>query len=454
MYLIIARRALGGIKWRFCILHEGDILDFFSTFKQYTVVLCAAALLWPASSYADQSTSTIQATNPKLEIVDGYYAAYPQTSPGKDAQEDALIRKGEYLAKAGDCIACHTNVHGHTPAYAGRLPFATPFGTFYSPNITPDNETGIGLWTEADFIRALKEGRGLHGENYLPVFPFVYFANITDEDAHALYAYFRHIPAAHLENRSLPFPFNIPGARFTMWGWKLLFFYPNTLYKPDPAQSSEWNRGKYLVDGLGHCSMCHTPLSPLGYAVDRYYLNGGFIDGYWAPSINKAGLEGITEEEIVDVFSKNQLLNRAGPVAGPMSDVNHDSLRYLTREDQLAIATYLKTVVSDDQFDLPPAAQGQSNLSRGKQVYIKVCSICHQRGEMSAPVIGVAANWYQRAQLVGVPGLYKHAIDGYNSMPIKGACVTCSKDDIKAAVDFILDSSLTHAQRINLAAEH
>lgn len=257
----------------------------------------------------------------------------------------------------------------------------------------------------------------------------------------------------HLENRSLPFPFNVPGSRFTLWGWKLLFFYPNATYTPDPEQSAEWNRGKYLVDGLGHCSMCHTPLNPLGSPITRYYLNGGFIDGYWAPSINKAGLEGISEEEIADVFSKNQLLNRAGPVAGPMSDVNHDSLRYLTREDQLAIATYLKTVVSEDQFDLPPAAKGQSNLSRGKQVYTEVCSICHQRGEMSAPVIGVAANWYQRAQLSGLDGLYKHAIDGYNSMPIKGACVTCTDDDIKAAVDFILDSSLTHAQRKNLAAD-
>lgn len=429
-------------------------MDFLSTMKIPTIGLLVSALLLPISGHtAGAAAEPAQITGPKLEIVDGYYAAYPPTSPGKDAEEEALIRKGEYLAKAGDCIACHTNVHGRTPAYAGRLPIATPFGTFYSPNITPDPQTGIGSWTEDDFVKAIREGLGPHGENYFPVYPFVYFANVTEEDARALYAYFKHIPAVHLENRSLPFPFNVPGSRFTLWGWKLLFFYPNATYTPDPEQSAEWNRGKYLVDGLGHCSMCHTPLNPLGSPITRYYLNGGFIDGYWAPSINKAGLEGISEEEIADVFSKNQLLNRAGPVAGPMSDVNHDSLRYLTREDQLAIATYLKTVVSEDQFDLPPAAKGQSNLSRGKQVYTEVCSICHQRGEMSAPVIGVAANWYQRAQLSGLDGLYKHAIDGYNSMPIKGACVTCTDDDIKAAVDFILDSSLTHAQRKNLAAD-
>lgn len=430
-------------------------MDFLPIIKNYAVGLVAASLLLPIAGQAVPIEPSPIKTHQEmaLGIVDGYYAAYPQTSPGKDAEEESQIRKGEYLAKAGDCIACHTNVKSRTPAYAGRLPIATPFGTFYSPNITPDNETGIGLWSEADFVRALKEGRGPHGENYFPVYPFVYFANITDEDARALYAYFRHIPAVHLKNKSLPFPFNIPGARFTLWGWDLLFFYPNTLYTPDPTQSDQWNRGKYLVDGLGHCSMCHTPLNPLGSPISRYYLSGGFIDGYWAPSINKAGLEGISEEEIADVFAKNKLLNEAGPVAGPMADVNHDSLHYLTREDQLAIATYLKTVVSEDQYAIP-AAEGPADRARGRYVYTQVCSICHQRGEMSAPVIGIAANWYQRAQASGKEGLYQHAIKGYNSMPIKGACVTCSDDDIKAAVDFILDQSLTHAQRINLAADH
>lgn len=431
-------------------------MDFLPTIKTYTIGLLACALLLPLSAQAASNEAPAVQTHQvtALGIVDGYYAAYPQTSPGKTAEEETLIRKGEYLAKAGDCIACHTNVKARTPAYAGRLPIATPFGTFYSPNITPDNETGLGLWTEVDFVRALREGHGLHGENYFPVYPFVYFANITEEDARALYVYFRHIPAVRLKNKSLPFPFNMPGARFTLWGWNLLFYYPNNLYKPDPTQSPQWNRGKYLVDGLGHCSMCHTPLNPLGSPIGRYYLNGGFIDGYWAPNINKLGLEGISEEEIADVFSKNKLLNNAGPVAGPMSDVNHDSLRYLTREDQLAIATYLKTVVSEDQYALTPA-DGPADSRRGRYVYTQVCSICHQRGEMSAPVIGVSANWYQRAQESGIDGLYQHAIKGYNSMPIRGACFTnCSDDDIKAAVDFILDHSLTRAQRINLAADH
>ena len=133
--------------------------------------------MWLPTTWAAAERKPVSAPETKqvLEVVDGYYAAYPPTSPGKDAEEEALIRQGEYLAKAGDCIACHTNVHGRTPAYAGRLPIATPFGTFYSPNITPDNETGIGAWTQSDFVRALREGHGPHGENYFPVYPFVYW---------------------------------------------------------------------------------------------------------------------------------------------------------------------------------------------------------------------------------------------------------------------------------------
>lgn len=429
-------------------------MDFFAAIRPRAHWFIVMGLCLTPLAYADETLpqATPPGTATALGIVDGYYAAYPKTTPGADAAEGALIQHGEYLAKVGDCIACHTNVKGNTPAYAGGLPIATPFGTFYSPNITPDHETGIGLWSEADFVRALKDGLGPHGENYFPVYPFVYFANVTDEDARALYAYFKHIPAARLPNKPLPVPFNIPGARLTLWGWKLLFFYPNPPYEADPKQSAKWNRGKYLVDGLGHCSMCHTPLNPLGSPKNRYYLSGGFIDGYWAPNINKAGLEGISEEEIADVFVKNQLLNNAGPVAGPMAEVNHDSLRYLTRDDQLAIAHYLKTVVSEDEYALEPSEK-PPNLRRGKQVYVRVCTICHQRGEMSAPVIGNASNWYQRYKLSGLDGLYQHAIKGYNSMPIKGACVTCSDNDIRAAVDYILDHSLTRSQRINLAAD-
>lgn len=377
-------------------------------------------------------------------LIDGFYPTYPPTSP-KTGEEEELIKRGEYLAKIGDCIACHTNVAGNTPAFAGGLAIETPFGTFYSPNITPDKKTGIGNWTEEDFIRALKKGRDPKGRNYFPVFPYIYFANMSDDDAKALYAYFMNIPPVELENKSLPFPFNVPGARTSLWGWNLLFFYPNQSLSYNPSQSPKWNRGKYIVDGLGHCSMCHTPLNVFGAPKNRFYLTGSFVDGFWAPNISKYGLHSANRFEVAKVFAENQLINNAGPVNGPMAEVNHNSLSYLTAEDHIAIATYLKTVVSEEPLGLAPSEQ-QPTLKRGKQVYVNACIICHQNGMMSAPRIGNSPDWYARLNERGLTGLYRHTVNGYNSMPVKGACVTCSDNDLIAAVDYILNKSLTRSQ--------
>ena len=383
-------------------------------------------------------------------LLDGFYPEYPPISPPEGISMK-LAKRGEYLAKMGDCISCHTNVKEKKPAYAGGFPLKTPFGTIYSLNITPDKKTGIGNWSEDDFVRAIKEGRDPHGRNYFPVFPYVYFSNITDDDARALYAYFMSIPAVNMENKKQPFPFNMPGASLGMWGWNLLFFYPNTEYKYNPEQSSQWNRGKYIVDGLGHCSMCHTPLNVLGSPKERYYLTGSFIDGYWAPNITQLGLDSASRYEVADVFYKGELINKAGPVAGPMAEVNHNSLMYMTEEDRLAIATYLKTVVSEEPLGVEPSEK-QPTLKRGKQVYINSCIICHQNGEMGAPRIGNSANWYMRLKSSGITGLYRRVIQGYNSMPAKGACVTCSDNDIESAVDYLLNESLTRSQWRDLKA--
>ena len=407
------------------------------------------SVLANSQSVLKSQSSLEPAKQPILEpLLEGYYPPYPQVTI-KDPAQAEKIKHGEYLAKAGDCIACHTNVKLTAGQFAGGLPIKTPFGTFYSSNITPDKETGIGAWSEADFLRALKEGRHPSGSNYFPVFPYVYFTNVTDDDAKDLYAYFMSIPAIHHPNHKLPFPFNMPGARFSLWGWKLLFFYPNEKYKYDPKHDAQWNRGKYLVDGLGHCSMCHTPLNVLGAPKKRFYLTGGFVDGYWAPNITKYGLEGHGRYDIADVFVSGRLLNNAGPVAGPMADVNHNSLSYLSLEDRVAMSAYLKTVVSEDPFTLPDLSK-QPPLKKGKQVYVNVCTICHQKGEMSAPVIGDESNWYRRLQTNGLSALYRHVINGYNSMPIKGACLTCKDEDLVAAVDYILDKSLTRTQKVEL----
>ncbi|OGV29528.1 MAG: cytochrome C [Legionellales bacterium RIFCSPHIGHO2_12_FULL_35_11] len=402
------------------------------------------------------STTTLAEENkesaPILKLVDGYYPEYPATKPTDESKAD-LVKKGEYLSKIGDCISCHTNVKQRTPAYAGGLPIATPFGTFYSPNITPDKETGIGKWTKDDFLHALKHGKNPDGQNYFPVFPFVYFANITEEDSEALYEYLMSIPPVHQQNIPLPFPFNMPGARFSLLGWDLLFFYPNkvdTLYVP--GQSEQWNRGRYIVDGLGHCSMCHTPLNPLGATKDKHYLTGAFIDDFWAPNITKLGLESASEQEVADIFKSNKLLHNAGPVAGPMAEVIHNSLKYLTDDDRMAISIYLKSVESEEYLGVPPSNNPPS-LSRGRQVYLSACIECHQNGEMTAPIIGNSANWTNRLKEAGIEKLYKNVIYGYNSMPIKGACVTCSENDIISAVDYILDKSLSRSDKLSLEKE-
>ncbi|MFT4059824.1 MAG: c-type cytochrome [Legionella sp.] len=410
------------------------------------IVAATMAILSMMGQFLQAETVPAQQT---LPLIDGYYPAYPPTASAEGEQQE-LIKRGEYLAKMGDCISCHTNVKAGTPAYAGGLPIETPFGTFYSPNVTPDKETGIGNWTEQDFIRALKDGRDPQGRNYFPVFPYYYFSKITEEDGKALYAYFMSLPAVHQENKPLPFPFNVPGARLSLWGWNLLFFFPEERdFSVDTTKSAQWNRGKYIVDGLGHCSMCHTPLNPFGAPKNKYYLTGTLIDGYWAPNITKYGLESATHEQVADVFKNNQLLNNAGPVAGPMAEVNHNSMMYLTRADQIAVATYLKTVESEEPLGLEPSHVAPS-LARGKLVYYTACVVCHQDGQMSAPLIGDAVNWYKRLKTSGLNGLYRRAIHGYNSMPIKGACVTCSDNDIISAVDYLLNESLTRAELVDL----
>lgn len=396
------------------------------------------------SAYAEEKTNPLPEKTVPEPLIEGFYPAYPPTTAAIGDKE-FLIKRGEYLAKLGDCIACHTNVKDKKPAYAGTLPINTPFGTFYSPNITPDKETGIGSWTEQDFIRAMREGRNPKGANYFPVFPYPYFSKMTDDDLRALYLYFMNIPAVKQKNIDPPFPFNMPGARFSLWGWNLLFFFPDDEpIEYDRSQSASWNRGKYIVDGLGHCSMCHTPLNVFGAPKNKYYLTGSFVDGYWAPNITRYGLSSASHEDITKVFS-GELLNKAGPVAGPMAEVNHNSLSHLTDDDKLAIATYLKSVVSVDPLGVPPSKK-QPTLKRGKQVYINACIICHQEGKMAAPILGDAPNWYNRLKHRGLTGLYRHTIHGFNSMPVKGACVTCSDNDLLAAVDYILNESLTRSQ--------
>jgi cytochrome c5 len=366
----------------------------------------------------------------------GKYPNYPKINYGAGPQAD-LIKKGEYLAQAGDCIACHTKPGGLP--FAGGLPIATPFGIIYSPNITSDTRYGIGNWSLAQFSKAMREGVAPDGSNYFPVFPYPFFNKLSNDDIAALKAYFDAVPPIPQANKpvDMPIPFRW---RFLQFFWKVMFFdFNKGVFKPDPHQTPEWNRGAYLVQGLGHCGMCHTPLNPLGAPKEQYALTGGFGSGSYAPNISFSRFVNVSVSQIVNIFSNNQLLS-GGKIVGPMSEVIHDSLEYLTNDDLAAIGTYLKTVKSK----LPTTAATKITSKTGEKIYDKYCVGCHGSGAGGAPKMGDAGDWSPKIKQ-GLPILYQNAIQGIGNMPPKGTCATCSDAEIQAAVNYIVTSSQSRA---------
>lgn len=362
------------------------------------------------------------------------YPLYPKSIMTKDSNP-TLVAKGEYLVKAGDCMACHTDTPHKGVPFAGGLGINTPFGTLFTPNITPDKKTGIGDWTQAQFLKAMKEGVAPNGSNYYPAFPYTYFNKVSDSDLVAIYAYLRTLPPVQRTNtpNEMIWPFSI---RFMQWGWKVLFFeWHKGVYQYNSKETAQWNRGAYLVQGLGHCAMCHTPLF-LGSAERKHLLTGGFVGGYYAPDITGHGLGDASVQDIVNVFKKDEMLRGAGKVQGPMEEVNHDSLRYLKDSDLEAIAVYLKTVKSSE----PKKAAASIGPNTGKDIYEDHCAVCHGAGAAGAPKLGDSNAWAPRIAQ-GINVLYQHALNGYNSMPMKGTCISCSNAQIEAAVDYLVTNS-------------
>ncbi len=304
------------------------------------------------------------------------------------ADDQTLIAKGEYLARAGDCIACHTNPGD--ALFAGGLAMPTPFGTLYSTNITPDRDTGIGTWNADQFYAALHTGRFPDGGLMYPAMPFGSYTKVTREDSDAIFAYLRSVPAVHQPNRAddLRFPYN---NRQLILGWRTLFFSEGQ-YQPNPAMSAEWNRGAYLVEGLGHCAMCHTPINALGGSSESQAFEGGLIpmQNWYAPSLTsnkEAGLGEWSIPEIVELLRDG--VSHRGAVYGPMAEVVFDSLQYLNDADVRAMAIYLKSLAAGS----PPAAEistvpppESSLLVRfGEDVYDKHCASCHMKDGSGMP---------------------------------------------------------------------
>lgn len=258
---------------------------------------------------------------PSSSAAISFYPKYPVLTikPGMNAK---LIAKGEYLVKLGDCMACHTDTPNHGAPFAGGLAIDTPFGTFFTPNITPDKKSGIGNWTNADFINAMHDGINPNGSYYFPVFPYTSFTKVNKDDLVAIKAYLDALPPIYKVDKkpTAPWPFSW---RFSQVFWRALFFKPQ-FYNYNPDETAQWNRGAYLVQGLGHCGECHTPRNFLGAMKNDAYLTGAFVNGFWAPNITHLGLETATTHQVVQVFKKEELIDNAGPVRGPMAEVDHD----------------------------------------------------------------------------------------------------------------------------------
>jgi mono/diheme cytochrome c family protein len=300
-----------------------------------------------------------------------------------------LVAKGKYLAQAGDCVACHTSPGGKL--FAGGRAMPTPFGTLFTSNITPNADTGIGKWTADQFYSMMHTGRMPDGGLLYPAMPFASYTKVTRQDSDAIFAFLKSVPPVNQKNRphDLKFPYN---NRSLIIGWRTLFFTEGE-YKPDPTKSAEWNRGAYLVQGLGHCGMCHTAINALGGSSESQAFEGGLIpmQNWYAPSLTsnkEGGLGDWSIEDISDLLRTG--VSQRGAVYGPMAEVTYNSLQYLTEGDTRAMAVYLKSLADRSVADRSPptttAAESSLLLRLGHTIYEDKCASCHgAKGEGKPP---------------------------------------------------------------------
>jgi mono/diheme cytochrome c family protein len=259
-----------------------------------------------------------------------------------NAQPTGDVKRGEYLAKVANCIGCHTEDREGAVPYAGGRALKTPFGTFYGPNITPDNKAGIGSWTEADFIRAMRSGTRPDGAAYFPAFPYPSYTKITDSDLRDVWAYLRTLKPDKLPSKPHDLGFFFQW-RFMVRIWKWLFFTPGPFVN-DPGRSLTVNRGAYLVQAVGHCGECHTPRNFLGAPKNSRYLAGGVgPDNKKVPNITPAKLKKWGDQELRDYLTTGILPD--GDVANKtMGEVIQNSTKQLTGDDLSALIGYLRSL--------------------------------------------------------------------------------------------------------------
>ena len=359
------------------------------------------------------------------------------SGPARAADAD-LLKRGEYLARAGDCVACHTRPGGEP--FAGGRRLDTPFGAIYSPNLTPDKETGIGGWSDDDFYRALHEGIGKNGEYLYPAFPFPWYTKVTRDDALAIKAYLFSLPPVREQNKpvAFSFPFDVREGLAT---WRLLFFKPAEPKQPDDKLS----RGAYLVEGLGHYGECHNRHNVLGASDWSGKYEGGAVNGWYAPNITADGRQGVgqwSEDDLVN-FLKTGASSGHGVALGPMQETIDDSLSHLSDDDLHAMAAYLKSVRPEETFANNKGAYHRKGAP-GEDVYLAQCASCHGPDGKGQPgrVPGLAGNGAVmaggpenviRAVLGGLPPAH-----GLGPMPAVGASL--SDEDVARVADYVRNS--------------
>lgn len=344
------------------------------------------------------------AFKPRFAALIGAGLAFGMMSSAS-AADDALVARGAYLAKAGDCIACHSAPRGKP--LAGGLPMMTPLGAIYTTNITPDADTGIGRYTEEDFARALREGVAKDGHNLYPAMPYPSYAKINDEDMHALYAYFMHgVAPVKQANRGpdIKWPMNM---RWPLKLWNAVFL-DKGVYQSKAGKDAAWNRGAYLIQGLGHCGSCHTPrgIAFQEKGLDESsstYLTGGLLDNWFASNLTNEHNTGLGRwsEQDVATFLKTGA-NAHASAFGSMTSVINNSTQELTDADIAAMARYLKSLPAAGGNGGAPysydAKATKVSLTRpaasdsGARVYTAYCMHCHGAdGRGFAPMLAPLA---------------------------------------------------------------
>ncbi len=290
------------------------------------------------------------------------------------ADETAAIEKGRYLSILGGCAACHT-VAGEEP-FSGGVPLDTPFGLLVGSNITPDKETGIGSWTFEDFQNSMSEGKGKGGHHLYPAMPYPAYTKVTREDNEALWAYFQSLKPVRKQivSDQLPFPYDQRGL---MIGWNLLNFSQGE-FKPDPSKSETWNRGAYIVEGLGHCGSCHTPKSSLGGDEKSRPLAGYATPAWFSKDITSNSYSGIGDWSVDDLAEYMKTgRNRFDIATGPMATVVRGSSQYWNDADLKAVATYLKETPASATAAVEPLSGDDPRMANGADIYALYCTGCH-----------------------------------------------------------------------------